>query len=255
MKRSNQWRKLYHSFGNDSNMRSKGYDINNTRGVGVKEVYTGEIEKIHSEPEMAIGLVGIRMMKGGKIDFVPFPGASFVTGTDGKPSTNAKAIHGLYESPVEGQQVAIGFIEGNSHDPIILQKYPYNPSPKTEMQPSYVLPLTKLQHDPSDVILGHYSGSYIALRGKLPIPGAIEIEVPTDFYLHAATSIKQETEGNCQVIAAKNIELKDTNGSYYIKIDAENSKIDIVAGSGADINITTTGGGKLNVNSGNLEVL
>lgn len=195
----------------------------------------GHILAPQPEPIYQQTMVTVKLLNGGIINNVAYPGANMCASPAGIPSPVVMGIHGLWEAPLPGQHVVIGFVEGDANNAVVLNKYPYNPTPNPVLAPAFMLPLTKQSIGISDVVLGHCSGSYVALRGTLPLPGSIEIE--------AVTTAKVKAKISTTVQATK-VELKDFIGLNAIIIDGIMNKIDITANPIAgSINITPGAGG------------
>lgn len=195
------------------------------------------------EPLYQQGVVTVQLSRGGTIGNVPYPGAHVGAGVSGLPSPTVQMIHGLYEAPLPGQHVVIGFIEGNVSNPVILNKYPYNPTPNPVFAPAYFLPLTRLGIGITDVVLGHHTGSMIALRGTLPLPGAIEIDATTTVSITSKVGNSMQTLGTTTIEALK-IEAKDNVlGLNAVKIDGMLNKIEITSAPGGFIDVLPGAGG------------
>lgn len=193
--REGRWPDGYFKNGIDSYLvpisRSEKSRYNNA----VVEMMVGEIEDVQVEPLFKQDTVKVQFIRNGKAGNVGWPGPNVELGKSGKISESPDYIHGLYESPMPGQQVLIGFVEGNIHDPIVIQKYPYKMNIKEEMTGAHFLPMTSKNIGPTDIVLGHFTGSYIALRGTLPLPAQIDIFSESAITIDAAVTIDLSCAG------------------------------------------------------------
>jgi hypothetical protein len=142
----------------------------------------GEISMTEPEPLFAQNMVSVKLARGGKLTSVGYPGAFF------EPMSGN--LHGMYEGPIKGQMVVVGFENGNQGAPFVVNRYPYQGRGNTLESEAYSTPLTKANFDSSDVIFGHFSGSYLAfytglMSGKTP--GSFELKVMTEIEVSAMT--------------------------------------------------------------------
>lgn len=135
----------------------------------------GSVLFVEPEPLYNQTRVMVDLQRGGKLTGVYWPGPNVDATVAGLPAAGAISIHGLYESPLPGQLVAVGFADGNSGNPMVVERYPYAYSKRPDLQASHILPLTLKAIGPTDVVLGHHTGSFIAMRGTLPLPAEIDI--------------------------------------------------------------------------------
>jgi hypothetical protein len=153
----------------------------------------------------------------------------------GLPSPSVKMVHGLYESLLQGQHVVVGFVEGNASKPVILNKYQYEAIDIPVLSPTFYMPLTRLGIFPSDIALGHHTGSSIILRGALPIPGHIEI--------NSITSLEIKSNIGTTISSKKSVTITDgLAGINHVTVDTVLSKVEI---GGMFINIKPVIGGML----------
>lgn len=177
-------RKLRRNFGRDSHVRSVDQDIFKVQSTQVTQLHVGQIIISQPEPAFRQTAVTVELTQGGTLTGVAYPGA-FIDPLSGN-------LHGVYEGPIPGQMVAVGFVNGNSSAPMVVNRYPYQAisNPATEAQ--YVQPMTRKLYDSTDTLIGHFSGSVIRfntgiLSGKLP--GSITIESVTDCDIESNTRI------------------------------------------------------------------
>ena len=109
-----------------------------------------------------------------------WPGPNVAVGKSGKTDGSRAGIHGFYDAPMPGQSVLMGFVNGRMGSPIVIQKYSSRIDQQPHLEALHDLPLTNSGHDYRDVLVGSFTGSYIALRGGVPIPGQIEISSEAD---------------------------------------------------------------------------
>jgi hypothetical protein len=174
-----QWLKV--PVGADSSLYNKG-DSTNAEYLNIKDLKLGTVLIPQPEPVYKESSASVNLVTGGILTNVAWPGPQVDMNPTGIiPGGVAIGIHGLWEAPLSGQQVLVGFVEGSSQNPIIIQKYSYNASTRLDLEPLHILPLTLKLIGPTDVILGQHVGSFIALRGTLPLPGEIDIFALTVF--------------------------------------------------------------------------
>lgn len=118
----------------------------------------------------------------------PWPGPNVEANAIGIPFGPTIGIHGLYEAPLPGQQVVVGFLDGSAQSPIVLQKYPHPTSQRVDNLGAHFLPMSQKAHGPTDVVLGHHTGAFVALRGLLPIPAEVDIFAPSIFSVVAGAA-------------------------------------------------------------------
>lgn len=154
--------------GADSSLWTKERDPSQPfQNAGVKfelaTVLYPEVEPIYEQTTVAVQLVDGQAIIAG----VYWPGPNV--------EINPVAIHGLYESPMPGQMVLLGYIHGDTAHPVIVQKYPYSWSKNPVLESFHLLAMTRKLIGPFDTVLGNFTGSFIALRGTLPLPAEIDI--------------------------------------------------------------------------------
>ncbi len=170
-----QWQKTPYTVGIDSALFPKETN-NNAKYQNVRDLKLGTVLVPQSEPVYRESTVSVSLASGGIIGNVAWPGPQVDMNPTGIVSGGvAIGIHGLWESPLNGQQVLLGFVEGSSQNPIVLEKYSYNATRRIDLEFNHILPLTTKLIGPTDIILGHHLGSFIAFRGTLPVPGEIDI--------------------------------------------------------------------------------
>ncbi len=176
-----QWHKDMFSEGADSALFNKEQDTN-SRFQNLKDLKLGTVFVPQPEPVYKQSMVSVSLVSGGILTSVAWPGPQVDMNVTGLVSGGvAIGIHGLWESPLNGQQCLVGFVEGSSQNPIVIQKYPYVASQRIDIEALHILPMTLKLIGPTDVVLGHHLGSFIALRGTLPVPGEIDIFALTVF--------------------------------------------------------------------------
>lgn len=183
------WTRDYQKPWNDSQNKNVHKDENapflsRMTTIGIGTVLLPEIEGVNKQ-----GSVMVDMVSGGVVTGVSWPGAQVNANASGLPGGLSIGIHGLHESPLPGQQVAIGYIDGSWNNPVVLAKYPYNASQRIDLEAMHFLPMIQKSHGPTDVVLGHHTGSFIALRGTVPVPGEIDIVSPTVITISALAAI------------------------------------------------------------------
>lgn len=215
----NRQRKLSKVNGKDTHVRSQERDLFQRQSVKTFEIKTGEVFLNQIEPAFKQNAVSINLSKGGRIEGVPLPGA-FIDPITGN-------LHGSYEGPIPGQMVTVGFVDGNSASPIILNRYPYQGKGNTLFESSFITPMFLAGYDATDVLLGHFTGSKIGLyTGLNPIgghlPGSIGIEAFTECNITANTTILVNALVSAEVKSA----LSKLTGSVSAEISAPLVKID-----------------------------
>ena len=145
----------------------------------------GEIAFPQPEPLYRNNMVTVSPAKGGQITNVAYPGA-FVDPITGN-------MHGLYEGPIPGQMVIVGFADGNLNSPYVINRYPYQGKGNTLTEGRYIQPLTKKGYHSFDVVLGHFSGSFLSMNtGIFPstkTPGSVTLSAMTELEILANTAI------------------------------------------------------------------
>jgi len=215
----NRQRKLSKVNGKDTHVRSQERDLFQRQSVKTFEIKTGEVFLNQIEPAFKQNAVSINLSKGGRIEGVPLPGA-FIDPITGN-------LHGSYEGPIPGQMVTVGFVDGNSASPIILNRYPYQGKGNTLTELSFITPMFLAGYDAMDVLLGHFSGSKIGLyTGLNPLggnlPGSIGIDAFTECNITANTTILL----NALVSAEVKSTLAKLTGTVSAEVSAPLVKID-----------------------------
>lgn len=241
-KNTGQMRLAYHRILPDSNAYDARYTAL-TENNSITRIVDGYIVAPQPEPLWEQGLVTVRLSRGGILGNVPYPGAHVSASVAGLPSPQISMIHGLYEAPLPGQHVVLGFVEGNAQAPIVLNKYPYNPTPNPIFASAFFLPHTRLGIGITDVVLGHHTGSMIALRGTLPLPGSIEIDATTTVGITSKAGVQVKTLATVTVEGIK-VDISD-NITGMNKISVSGVKIEITSMPGGMINIIPGAGGML----------
>jgi len=219
-------RKLRRDKGKDTHSRSVETNVFQKRSTQTFDIMTGEITMTQPEPLFRQTGVTVGLTRGGILTGVGYPGA-FI-------EPNSGNMHGLYEGPIVGQMVTVGFLRGNSSAPIVLNRYPYQGKPNTAVSGKYILPMTGKKYDPTDVIIGHFSGSVIRfntgiISGKLP--GSVSFDVMTNLEISslitkiAGTTQIELTSPTIKLSASTNIELNGT-GDYATKFNALKTAFD-----------------------------
>ena len=215
----NRQRKLSKVNGKDTHVRSQERDLFQRQSVKTFEIKTGEVFLNQIEPAFKQNAVSINLSKGGRIDGVPLPGA-FIDPITGN-------LHGSYEGPIPGQMISVGFVDGNSASPIILNRYPYQGKGNTLTELSFITPMFLAGYDATDILLGHFTGSKIGLYTGLNafgghLPGSIGIDAFTECNITANTTILVDALVSAEVKSA----LTKLTGSVSTEISAPLVKID-----------------------------
>jgi hypothetical protein len=181
-------RKISKKKGFDTHVRSVEDNKFQSQSTQTYEIMTGEVLLNLPEPFFRQNAVSVRLSQNGKISPVGIPGA-FIEPLTGN-------LHGTYEGLIPGQMVSIGFLRGDSSSPIILNKYPYQGVGNSLLAPSFITPMFLAGYMPTDVLMGHISGSKIGLYtgGGLngALPGSIGIDAITQCKITAKTNIVLE---------------------------------------------------------------
>jgi len=181
----------------------------------------GYVIKVKEEPLYKQSYVTIQLLDGGIIEDVPFPSPNVLLNQTGMVTGQSKMIHGLYEPIMPGHYVVVGFLNGNANSPIILNRYQYKAIPigGGPIDNLFVNPLTKLNFQTSDIILGHYTGSYMSIHSKLPLPGHFQISSVSSIEIKSKLGITIKSQLEVSIKGDKSIDLKAG------KTDATSSKI------------------------------
>ena len=203
---NNRQKILRKDIGNDTYTRTIAEDKFSRNSTQTFQIMTGEVLLAQPEPIFKQTAVTVQLTKGGMVTSVPYPGA-FLSPISG-------SLHGTYEGPIPGQMVTLGFIEGNSAAPFVINRYPYQGVANTFTELQYINPMTLHQYDTTDVMIGHFSGSIIRfntglISGKLP--GSITVDAVTDLELNGL---------NVSVSSGVNTDISSTIGNVSIQSGA-----------------------------------
>lgn len=205
-------RKIDNVSGNDTFVRNSQGNRFTEQSTKTYQMIGGEVKILEAEPLFKQNYVSVDLAVGGTMTSVAYPGA-FIDPVSGN-------IHGSYEGPIPGQMVMVGFENGNAHAPFVVNRYPYQGTGNSFTESAYINPLTKAMFDATDVITGHFSGSYLSfntgiLSGKLP--GSVTINSMTQLESVCAlgSSIIQDLD---IVMEAASITLQDTTGLNKIEL-------------------------------------
>lgn len=201
--REGQWVRPWFQEGGDSYLHGIRHNTN-TILENIDRVSLGSVLVPQPEPLYKQHAVTVQLVKGGKITNVAWPGAQVNMGPTGTvPGGIAHGLHGLWESPLAGQQVLLGFVDGSASDPIVINKYPYNALQRPDLEIMHSLPLTLMAHGPTDVVLGHHTGSFIALRGTLPLPAQIDIASLSAISITAVAFVEIISTLQCSITSSQ----------------------------------------------------
>jgi len=226
----NQKRRNYLKNSKDPQMIPTMKSKNRETQTGFVRLTMGSTLLVQPEPAYTANQAIVQLETGGNIMLnVPWPGPNVEANIVGLPFGPAIGIHGLHDGPLPGQKVLCGFIDGNSQKPVIVNKYPYSHSWRIDNDFTHILPLTTKLHSAFDVVLGHFMGSYIAMRAIL-IPGSIEVSAMTVLNLIAKVGITATTPGPVAI----------TSGIGAIALTATAGTIAITAGTSVTITSTAS---------------
>ena len=219
--------------GFDTHVRDVEVDRFQEKSQKTTEVISGEVLFPQPEPLFSQTAVTVKLTKGGMITGVAYPGA-FIDPITGN-------LHGMYEGPITGQMVAVGFMDGNSSSPYIVNRFPYQGCGNSFTQMDYINPLTKKLYDSTDVLIGHFSGSTIRfntgiLSGKLP--GSISVEATTSMDIVANLDVSVDA---LDIALTATAELKLNANIIQIKTTAQSMKTLIDSLIDAIVAIKTVG--------------
>jgi hypothetical protein len=215
------------NIGRDSHVRSYQGNIFKPQSSQTFQMVAGEISITEPEPLFRQNMVTVALGRGGEVTSAGYPGAFIDPATDN--------FHGTYEGPIAGQMVIVGYENGNKSAPFVINRYPYQGKGDTLNELKYINPLTNASFDSTDVIMGHFSGSYLSfntgiLSGKLP--GSVTFKVATDFEMTDALNITMDssvkTELSSDIItfaASTQIELNG-NSNFAIKYNEMKTAFD-----------------------------
>lgn len=237
-------RKIAKGLGDDTHVRDQFLNRFKSQSHSTYSMMAGEVESTQPEPIFKQSMVTVKFSRGGKTSTVAYPGA-FKDPLSGN-------VHGLYEGPIPGQMVMVGFENGNSAAPFVVNRYPYQGVADTTTELEFINPLTKAQIDATDVVVGHFSGSFLSfntgiLSGKLP--GSADLKVISDFNVAVgalfsvqsvlATTFLSDLGGQVEIGDGVNI----TGSAAHVFESDLTGKVSIGAGveiSGADAHTITS---------------
>jgi len=232
--------------GNDSALINY-FDNYNTPYLNVTQLSVGEVIEVHAEPENLQCTVGVHFANGGKDTHIAWPGAQVNADSSGAQATTPGSvigIHGLWEAPLPGQQVLVGYVEGSGFDPIVINKYPYQGNINPIHTPPHEFPLTRLGHSDKDIVLGSFTGSFIALRATTPLPGEIDIFAKTAMNITVESFMIVEVTGDFDLT------------SRSVTIDSDTTTIELNATTTINLNgtpgVIVNGGSTLVAKTGDL---
>ena len=194
------------NLGDDTTVRDYNSNKFKSQSYETFGMITGEISGTNPEPLFQQTTVDVDLTRLGTITEVAYPGAFF--------DPESGNLHGIYEGPIKGQMVIIGFENGNQAAPFVVNRYPYQGIGDTVSETDYINPLTMAGFDAEDVIIGHYSGSYIAFYTGITsgeLPGSVELNSATDLTLTVGSNFSLEAE----------IEAKIKSVTVKVDVDTE----------------------------------
>jgi len=172
-------------------------------------------------------MVTVKLARGGTIKNVAYPGA-FIEPVSGN-------IHGLYEGPIPGQMVSVGFANGNLDSPYVTNRYPYQGAGNTFAEYQYINPLTRAGFHATDVILGHVTGSYLSFNsGILPsteLLGSVRLRAMTDLNFKSKTNILLDSIVSAELKSAA----AKLTGSVTATVGAPDVKLSSTLGGEIDV--------------------
>lgn len=212
-------RKIARNLGRDTHVRNHS---NNIHHNNVNVMLVGEVLFPEPEPLFEQNLVTVQLAEGGRITSVPYPGAFFepVTGN----------MHGIYEGPIPGQEVVVGFTNNNHKCPFVINRYPYQGVGNSSTELAFKNPMFKAGFHSFDIVMGHFSGSFISFNtGIFPstaTPGSITISSMTDIEMSALlqTTISSlllnlSSTGDMEITTATLIKIASATQSMKTLID------------------------------------
>jgi hypothetical protein len=216
-----QWKLLRDELGADTHVRNLEEDIFQRSASKSYKIKSGEIEFPQPEPAFTQTAVSVKLTKGGTLTGVPYPGA-FIDPISGN-------LHGTYEGPIPGQMVKIAFEEGNSQAPFIVNRYPYQGVGNSLTEDKYMLPMTQAGFNAMDVIIGHFTGSYLSFNTGAPLPG----ETPGSVTLNAMTGLTLQSKLGISITCFTDIEL-----STLTKVTIDGTFIELNGNTDFAVNYT-----------------
>lgn len=226
-------RQLDRTLGRDTHVRDSIQNIHQRQHHETFQMVIGEIDTTDPEPLFNQNLVSVKLARGGEIPHIAYPGA-FIEPISGN-------VHGLYEGPISGQMVIVGFENGNLSAPFVINRYPYQGRGDTFNEQAYIKPLTTAGYYAEDVILGHYSGSFLCFNTGIPpgdgLPGSAKLKTVSDLEIESGTDINiSNLLGNSIDIDTVGIKFDDLNGNT---IEMKPSTITLTALGNVEINGNT----------------
>ena len=207
-------KKIVRNIGKDSHVRNFMGNKFKEQGSKTFQVLAGEVTFAQPEPFYRQNLVTVSFARGGRALSVAYPGA-FID-----PVTNN--LHGTYEGPIPGQMVMVGFENGNSSTPYVVNRYPYQGKGNSLTESQYINPLTKKSFDSTDVMMGHFSGSYLSFN-----TGILSGELPGSVSLSAATSSNITSSVITAIEGGVHIELNG-NTNFAVKYTELKTAFDLL---------------------------
>lgn len=220
-------RKIIKGAGNDTHTRTVQQNVFQQQSTKTFEMIVGEVLTPQPEPFFKQNYVTVKLARGGTIKNVPYPGA-FIDPVSGN-------LHGTYEGPYPGQMVTVGFEKGNQSAPFVVNRYPYQGAGNSFTELQYVTPLSKAGFHSFDVMIGHFSGSYMSFNtGILPsteLPGSVKINAMTDFNCISNTNILLDAIISSEVKGA----IAKLTGTTSATVSAASSVVSSTAGGEIDV--------------------
>jgi len=214
-------KRITQNLGRDTHVRDQSQNIFQNFHKKSYQMLMGEIKETQPEPLFTQNMVKVKLAEGDEVNDVSYPGA-FI-------DPESKNLHGLYEGPIPGQMVLLGFEDGNIHAPFVVNRYPYQGYGDTNTEEDYKTPLTNAKFNPADVMLGHHSGSFLVFNEGSPLTdngnaGSVKLYASTEFLLQSDSEILFEAETSAE------INTKEIKFIGEDLIEAESKKI-ILTGS------------------------
>jgi hypothetical protein len=125
----NVQKQILTDIGFDTHVRSYDQNIFNRQSTMSTQMIAGEVLLPQPEPLYKQNMVTVQLARGGNITSVAYPGA-FIDPYTGN-------MHGMYEGPIPGQMVIVGFENGNSSAPFVVNRYPYQGIGNTLVENQY----------------------------------------------------------------------------------------------------------------------
>lgn len=237
-----QWEKRQNSVGVDSALFGNRNN-NNRLSSNIVDLKLGTVLIPQPEPVFKETSISVSLNTGGTLTNVAWPGPQVDMNPTGIiPGGLALGIHGFWEAPLSGQQVLVGFVEGSSQNPVVLQKYPYNASHRPDLEFLHFLPMAFKLIGPTDVVMGQHVGSRIILRGTFPIPGQIDIFAISAYTL-TTLGIGTVTIGGAMIETVGGAKTLNIGGAYNAAVGG--AMLENVGGAK-----TVTVGGAVSITAG-----